>query len=677
MSSENFMSENSNSLNFKLKDQTEKLRYIYDLPWPVRKELCRVLDADEKWEELGAQYLGFDITSLTLIGRSKSPTDELLSRWGIKNGTINHLFLYLSKMDHQRAMSILKPCVDPKYHCFIRNSFPITTKMAACGGKENEKNISTSPFGQKLTTSDSQSQSQLSTKSSCFNADKSVYGHTKCSIDPKNFNYHKVEDSRNKGSIFPNKSTNVNPPSKWLADQELSSFLKTNINSSNTADEQYLSYNCASGISCNEVKNVLDMKKLGKSLAIVTKEKDKNIGKVDEKQMCYGTNGCSLNNLEEGLQILKISYKDLLHSTDEFSQSRILGRGGFGVVYKGDWKGNIVAVKRLMAREGQDSVSRQQVSLKQSLNEMKILYSHRIDNILPLYGVSLDGPEPCLIYQFMVNGSVEDRLLLRDNTPPLTWMQRGIIAEGTARGLNYLHTTSYVLIHGDVKSANILLDVNMEPKIGDFGLTREGPSGEDTHVKVTRVHGTQVYLPPEYLRDNQLSTKVDVYSYGVVLLELATGLRAFDDKRSDFKYLVQYVASHNSETFGALKDTKAGEDHSYWYLHLLNQGQRCAHKLKKYRPEMAEVQGWFKQIREQVAELGQLSTIDIETLLSEPLSPMQRQILYDIRNRLSLQTPGASGSKCKNSLDCRSYTSSAPRYPVVPPYTGLNASANV
>ncbi|XP_076363567.1 uncharacterized protein LOC143253474 isoform X2 [Tachypleus tridentatus] len=657
MSSEKFFSEYSKLF---LKNQTEKIRFIYDLPWSIRKELCKILDADEKWEELGAEYLGFDITSLTLIGRSRSPTDELLSKWGIKNGTINLLFMFLSKMDHQRAMCILKPCVDPKYHCFIRSSFPVTTKMAACGGNENERNISRFPFSQNFTASDSQTQSQpspSSTKSSCFNADKSVYGHAKCTVDPNNLNYPKVEDTQNKGSIFPNKSTNVDPPCKWLADQELSSFFKTNISSSDIVDEHSLSDNCESDISCNAAKNFLDVKKLEKSLAVIAEEKTKNTGKG-------GANGCNLNNLEEGLQILKIPYKDLLCSTDEFSQSCILGRGGFGVVYKGDWKGNIVAVKRLIARGGHDSVSQQQVSLKQSLNEMKILYSHRIDNILPLYGVSLDGPEPCLVYQFMANGSVEDWLLLRNN-PPLTWIQRGIIAEGTARGLNYLHTSSPMLVHGDIKSANILLDVNMEPKIGDFGLTREGPSGEDTHVKVTRVHGTQVYLPPEYLRDNQLSTKVDVYSYGVVLLELATGLRAFDDKRPDFKYLVQYVANHSSEMFGTLKDEKAGEDHNYWYLLLLNQGQRCAHKLKKCRPEMAKVQCWFKQIREQVAKLGQLSTIDIESLLSEQLSPMQRQILYDIRNRLSLRPPSTSSLKLETSLECRSSSSSETKCPVV------------
>ncbi|XP_023242027.1 serine/threonine-protein kinase pelle-like, partial [Centruroides sculpturatus] len=140
----------------------------------------------------------------------------------------------------------------------------------------------------------------------------------------------------------------------------------------------------------------------------------------------------------------------------------------------------------------------------------------RIDNILPLYGVSLDGQEPCLVYQYMDNGSLEDRLRCKNGTAPLTWFQRSFIAIGTAKGLNYLHTADKVpLIHGDIKSANILLDTNFNPKIGDFGLTREGPLENRTHTKVTTVHGTQPYLPLEYLKYHKLSTKVDIYSYGI------------------------------------------------------------------------------------------------------------------------------------------------------------------
>lgn len=117
------------------------------------------------------------------------------------------------------------------------------------------------------------------------------------------------------------------------------------------------------------------------------------------------------------------------------------------------------------------------------MKEIKILNSRTHENILPLYAYSFGGEAPCLVYQLMKNGSLEDRLLLRQKTKPLTWMQRHEIAKGIARGLQYLHTIGEKpLIHGDIKSANILLDKNFEPRIGDFGLAREGPERDSMKV---------------------------------------------------------------------------------------------------------------------------------------------------------------------------------------------------
>ena len=126
--------------------------------------------------------------------------------------------------------------------------------------------------------------------------------------------------------------------------------------------------------------------------------------------------------------------------------------------------------------------------------ELRILHAVRHDNILPMYGYSLDGSFPCLVYQFMPNGSLEDRLLCRHGTCALSWEQRLNIARGTALGLQFLHTLrEKPLIHGDIKSANILLDKNLEPKIGDFGLAREGPKPQYTHMKVTEL--LCLYIP--------------------------------------------------------------------------------------------------------------------------------------------------------------------------------------
>ncbi|KAK6022983.1 kinase domain protein, partial [Ostertagia ostertagi] len=232
---------------------------------------------------------------------------------------------------------------------------------------------------------------------------------------------------------------------------------------------------------------------------------------------------------------LTVPYTDLQVATSNFADENILGKGGYGVVYVGEWKHTKIAVKRFMST-GTKGAQIQRERLRQSLQELKTLAKFRHDNILPLYAFSLEGPEPCLVYQYMSNGSLEDRLLCRHGTPPLSWTQKREIAEGTACGLHFLHSIGSVpIIHGDVKSANILLDRHFEPKLGDFGLSRDGKVEADADEKspliASHVKGTLAYLPPEFITNKILSTKLDVYSFGIVLLEICTGMRAFMDSR--------------------------------------------------------------------------------------------------------------------------------------------------
>ena len=131
---------------------------------------------------------------------------------------------------------------------------------------------------------------------------------------------------------------------------------------------------------------------------------------------------------------------------------------------------------------------------------------------------------PCLVYQYMPNGSVSDRLKCKTGTQPLTWRQRSNIAVGTARGLVHLHALKPPIIHGDIKSGNVLLDRHFEPKIGDFGLARGGASpSEGTHLLVTTVKGTQVYLPLDYIRGRELCPAVDTFCFGIFMFELVCG----------------------------------------------------------------------------------------------------------------------------------------------------------
>ncbi|KAL0122091.1 hypothetical protein PUN28_007098 [Cardiocondyla obscurior] len=281
------------------------------------------------------------------------------------------------------------------------------------------------------------------------------------------------------------------------------------------------------------------------------------------------------------------SYSELAIATDGWNQHNILGKGGFGTVYRGVWKNTDVAIKKIRPK-GSDSDESYILQLQQSLKEIKILNSRAHENILPLYAYSLGGEAPCLVYQLMKNGSLEDRLLLRQKTKPLSWMQRHEIAKGIARGLQYLHTIGEKpLIHGDIKSANILLDKNFEPRIGDFGLAREGP--ERDSMKISRIHGTRPYLPEEFLRDKKLSTKIDTYSYGIVLFEMATGLRAYDESRPEKKLLGDLIEAWKDQDLFLLMDKKGGEENSQVYKNLISIGTWCANGLAQNRPEMERV----------------------------------------------------------------------------------------
>ncbi|KAG1330220.1 Protein NSP-INTERACTING KINASE 2 [Cocos nucifera] len=212
----------------------------------------------------------------------------------------------------------------------------------------------------------------------------------------------------------------------------------------------------------------------------------------------------------------RFSFRELQIATDNFNSKNILGQGGFGVVYKGHLRnGTVVAVKRL-----KDPSFTGEVQFQTEV-EMIGLALHR--NLLRLYGFCMTSHERLLVYPYMPNGSVADRL--RDHhheKPSLDWSKRMRIALGAARGLLYLHEQcNPKIIHRDVKAANILLDESFEAVVGDFGLAKLLDRRE-SHV-TTAVRGTVGHIAPEYLSTGQSSEKTDVYGFGILLLELVTG----------------------------------------------------------------------------------------------------------------------------------------------------------
>ncbi|KAK1401894.1 cysteine-rich receptor-like protein kinase 2 [Heracleum sosnowskyi] len=208
------------------------------------------------------------------------------------------------------------------------------------------------------------------------------------------------------------------------------------------------------------------------------------------------------------------NYKDLKSATKSFSEKYKVGEGGFGDVYKGIMKnGHVVAVKKLAT-----STSKVKADFE---SEIRLTSEVNHRNIIRLLGCCRKGPELLLVFEYMENGSL-DKFLYGENRGTLGWKQRFDIIFGVARGLAYLHEEFHIsIIHRDIKSSNILLDVDYQPKIADFGLARF--IAENQSHFTTGFAGTLGYTAPEYAIHGHLSEKVDTYAYGVVVLEIISG----------------------------------------------------------------------------------------------------------------------------------------------------------
>ncbi|KAF8009582.1 hypothetical protein BT93_J0557 [Corymbia citriodora subsp. variegata] len=205
-------------------------------------------------------------------------------------------------------------------------------------------------------------------------------------------------------------------------------------------------------------------------------------------------------------------------ATNHFSQTNKLGAGGFGSVYKGTLStGQEVAVKRLSKYSGQGP--------DEFMNEVLLIARLQHRNLVGLVGCCIEGEERMLIYEYMPNKSLDYFIFDHDRSSSLAWKRRFDIVLGIARGLLYLHQDSKLqVIHRDLKTSNILLDADMNPKISDFGLARIF-HGDDTEEETRRIVGTYGYMSPEYAFDGKFSVKSDVFSFGVLLLEIVSSKR--------------------------------------------------------------------------------------------------------------------------------------------------------
>ncbi|KAD7478576.1 hypothetical protein E3N88_01712 [Mikania micrantha] len=292
---------------------------------------------------------------------------------------------------------------------------------------------------------------------------------------------------------------------------------------------------------------------------------------------------------EDSLELkgaINYNYEELQLATNNFSEENILGKGGFGQVFKAILQdNNIVAVKKII-------VDYARAKAKEEFeNEVKLISNVHHRNLLRLLGWSSDGSNLFLVLEYMSNGSL-DRFLWGAKRGTLNWKQRYDIIFGIARGLAHLHNEFHVkIIHRDIKSSNILLDHDLQPKIADFGLARFQP--EDISHISTKFAGTLGYTAPEYALQGILSDKVDTYSFGIVILEIISGRRC-SDMNSD-KPSMDYLLEHawklyeNAKHVMFIDETLDVKGHEQHVMQIIEIALLCTQSPASKRPTMSEV----------------------------------------------------------------------------------------
>ncbi|GJP41441.1 hypothetical protein CLOM_g1119 [Closterium sp. NIES-68] len=268
------------------------------------------------------------------------------------------------------------------------------------------------------------------------------------------------------------------------------------------------------------------------------------------------------------------SYDDIVFATENFKADRKLGEGGFGTVFSGTLHHTPVAVKVLKNTDAMQAAHEFQ-------QEVEVLSQIQHPHVVMLLGCCPD--RYCLVYEFMANGSLEDRLLCANNTPPLPWYIRMRVAAEIASALLILHTRPVPIVHRDLKPGNILLDKNFVAKLGDVGLAKlmPGLSMDQTYMRESVPVGTFAYVDPEFQRTGEFGPKSDVYALGIVLLDLLTGR-----KPNVYEGLEEAVDDGDEEAMREYLDERAGN----WPLDIVMEvakiAVKCSEMRRKKRPDL-------------------------------------------------------------------------------------------
>lgn len=284
--------------------------------------------------------------------------------------------------------------------------------------------------------------------------------------------------------------------------------------------------------------------------------------------------------------------EELKRATDNFNQSRFLGQGGFGTVYKGMLPdGTIVAVKK------SKQIERNQIET--FVNEVVILSQINHRNIVKLLGCCLETEAPLLVYEFIPNGTLSQHIHRKDQESSLSWDTRLRIACEVAGAVAYMHFAASVpIFHRDIKPSNILLDSNYSAKVSDFGTSRSVPQ-DKTHL-TTVVGGTFGYIDPEYFQSSQFTDKSDVYSFGVVLVELITGRKpiSFLEEDEGQNLIAEFISLMKENKLSEILDMRVVEEAKKDEIPAIaNLAMRCLRLNGKKRPTMKEVSTELEALR--------------------------------------------------------------------------------
>ncbi|MBA0800102.1 hypothetical protein Gohar_010562 [Gossypium harknessii] len=293
---------------------------------------------------------------------------------------------------------------------------------------------------------------------------------------------------------------------------------------------------------------------------------------------------------EEGDEIatadsLQYDFNTIRAATNRFSDAEKLGQGGFGAVYKGILAGGkLIAVKRLSTDSGQGDL--------EFKNEVQLMANLQHRNLVRLQGFCLEGNERLLIYEFRINSDLHNYGDVDPaKRPYLNWEIRYKIIKGVARGLLYLHQDSQLrIIHRDLKASNILLDAEMTPKIADFGMARLCPV-DQTQCATSRIVGTYGYMAPEYIMHGQFSVKSDVFSFGVLVLEILNGQRNNAFQNGSYMENLLSFAWRNWEAGTAmdLVDPNLRDGSTSEVMRCIHIGLLCVQENVAQRPNMGSV----------------------------------------------------------------------------------------